>query len=105
MPGCPKLAVILKAFLWTSSRGEGGYHVVAFMLFIFIYLYIHVYIHTSFFYSDQSLLWRYRGNILLFASVPIVPLRGAASSLRGTPLVPKLETSRPSWAIISVVAL
>lgn len=36
-PGCPSLIVILKAFHWTSSRGEGGYHnVVAFMLIIFI---------------------------------------------------------------------
>lgn len=43
----------LKSLSLDKSQGDGGYHVVAFMLFIFIYLYIHVYIHTSFFYSDQ----------------------------------------------------
>lgn len=43
----------LKSHSLDKFQGKGGYHVVAFMLFIFIYLYIHVYIHTSFFYSDQ----------------------------------------------------
>lgn len=105
MPGCPKLIVTLKAILWTSSRGK-----VATMLLLlcysFLYIYISMYIFIHLFsILTKSLLWRYWGDILLFASVPIVPLWGAATSLRGTPLVPKLETSRPSGAITPVVAL
>lgn len=53
----PVVLSFLKAFLWTSSRGEGGYHnVVAFMLFhiiIYIYISMYIYIHTFFFYSYE----------------------------------------------------
>lgn len=107
-PGCPDLIVILKAFLWTSSRGEGGYHnVVAFMLFIFIYLYISMYIFVHLFFPIhiKFLLWRYWWNILLFASVPVASLGGAASGWRRAPLVTKLEASGASGAIAAVVAL
>lgn len=105
MPGCPKLTITLKAFLWTSPRG-----MVATMLLLlcysFLYIYISMYIFIHLFsILIKSLLWRYWGNILLFASVPIVALWGAASSLRGAPLVPELKTARPSGAIAPVVAL
>lgn len=65
-----------------------------------MYIFIHLFsIHIKF------LLWRYWGDILLFASVPVASLGGAASSRRRAPLVPKFEAPGASGAIAAVVAL
>lgn len=52
MPGCPELTVIVKAFLWTSSRGKVATMLLllCYSFYIFIYPCIYSYI---FFYSDQ----------------------------------------------------
>lgn len=65
-----------------------------------MYIFIHLFsIHIKF------LLWRYWWDILLFASVPVAPLWGAASGRRGTPLLPELEAPAASGAVAAVVAL
>lgn len=65
-----------------------------------MYIFIHLFsIHIKF------LLWRYWWDILLFASVPVASLWGAASGWRRAPLVPKLEAPGASGAIAAVVAL
>lgn len=66
---------------------------------MYIYSYIFFSIHIKF------LLWRYRWDILLFASVPVASLGGAALGRRRAPLVPKLEAPGASGAIAAVVAL
>lgn len=68
-----------------------------------MYILVHLFfssIHIKFF-----LLWRYWWDILLFASVPVAPLRGAASGRRRAPLVTELEAPVPSRAVAAVVAL
>ena len=65
-----------------------------------MYIFIHLFsIHIEF------LLWRYWWDILLFASVPVASLWGAASGHGRPPLVPVLEAPAASGAIAAVVAL
>lgn len=65
-----------------------------------MYIFIHLFsIHIKF------LLWRYRWDILLFASVPVASLGGDASGRRLAPLVPELEATGASGAVAAVVAL
>lgn len=106
-PGCPGL-VILKAFLWTSSRGGKVATIMLLLLcYSFLYNYIYPCIYSYIFFSIhiKFLLWRYWWDILLFASVPVASLWGAASGRRRAPLVPKLEAPGASGAIAAVVAL
>lgn len=56
--------------------------------FHFLYIYIHVYISYFCLFSlfiSEVLLWRYRGDVLLFASVSGASLRGAAAGWLGAP--------------------
>lgn len=71
-----------------------------------MYIFIHL-----FFYSGQVsllfslLLWRYWGDILLFASVPVASLWGAAPGRGLAPLIPELEAPGPSGPVAAVEAL
>lgn len=80
------------------------------MLIIYIIIYIHIFIHlfsviSSFCFFVFFLLWRYWWDILLFASVPVTPLRGVASGRRRASLVPELEAPSASGAVAAVIAL
>lgn len=56
-PGYPGLVVILKAFLWTSSRGKVATIMLLLLCYFYIIIYIQVYIHIFFFYSYQVFTW------------------------------------------------
>lgn len=81
-------------------------------LYNYISMYIYLYIYSYIFFSSSFhvkivclfLLWRYRWDVLLFASVPVAPLWGAASVGGRAPLLPKLEPPRASGAVAAVVA-
>lgn len=77
--------------------------------FHFLYIYIHVYISYFCLFSlfiSEVLLWRYRGDVLLFASVSGASLGGAASGQLGTPsLFMELEAPRAPLSGGSIVAV
>lgn len=86
------------------------------LLFIFIELHIYLYIYPCiyiYFFSVQLfffsiikfLLWRYWWDVLLFASVPVAPVRGATTDWRRAPLVPELKASRAPGTVAAVVTL
>lgn len=65
-----------------------------------MYIFIHL-----FSIDIKFLFWRYWWDVLLFSSVPVSSLRGAASGWWRTPMVPELEAPSAPGTIAAVVAL
>ena len=113
VPGCPQSYCHLKSFSLDKvpGAGGGGYHkVVAFIGYFFniyiLYIYLYIYIPTSFIIKFVFvLLWRYRRDVLLFASVSVAPLWGASAGRLGASLVSELEAPGSPGSVSAVVAL
>lgn len=104
-PGCPGLTVLLRAFLWTSSEAATITLLLFCKSFLYNFIYIYPCIYSYIFFCYEFLLWRYWWDILLFASVPVAALGGAASGLWLAPLIPKLKPPAASGAVVAVITL